>query len=204
MKPPVAVIVALGMFGIAAARLSAQGPAPSPPADLNQLRDITGIEKPPAQPPAPTVPVWPWLLLALAAVSVPVVWFRLRRRAETPPPPPGRWAVAELDRIESERLPESGQVERFFTQLSDVVRRYLELRFQLPASRQTTPEFLQGMAASGLLDPSQQAALMQFLERCDLAKFARAGYSPAECYEAAAGARAFVGQTAGGVAPPAA
>ena len=50
-------------------------------------------------------------------------------------------ACRELDRIASLGLPAAGQVERFHTLVSNVLRRYLEKRFGLPARRQTTPEF---------------------------------------------------------------
>jgi hypothetical protein len=110
--------------------------------------------------------------------------------------PPDRWALAELDRIDGLGLPEAGDVERYHTLLSDVVRGYLERRYRLPASRQTTPEFLKAVAAAGLLTPARQAVLGGFLERCDLAKFARAGYSADECRAAAAMARELVEQSA--------
>jgi hypothetical protein len=81
------------------------------------------------------------------------------------------------------------------------MRRYLELRFRLPASHQTTPEFLTTLSGANLLDPAQQRILRDFLERCDLAKFARAGYSPLECQAAARMARDLVEQTAGNGEP---
>jgi hypothetical protein len=182
-----------------------QEAAPQPGAtlaDLGKLRDITGVEQVPEPPPEPPWPVWLWLVPAwLLAGGLPV-WLWRRRRREAPPPPADQWALAEIKRIEGLRLSGNGDVERYHTLLSDVVRRYLELRFQLPASQQTTPEFLQATAASGLLAPEQQALLGGFLERCDLAKFARAGFSADECRQAAETARTFVQETAARGATP--
>ncbi len=90
---------------------------------------------------------------------------------------------------------------RFHTELSDVVRRYLELRFQLRAPRQTTAEFLESMRDAPQLTGEQQALLRDLLERCDLAKFARAAAPPEECQAAAAMARTFVQQTAAPAKP---
>ncbi len=166
------------------------------PADLGKLRDITGVEQVPEPPPEPAWPVWPWLVPVFVLAGGLLVWlWRRRRRREVPPPPAGQWALAEIERIEGLGLTANGEVERYHTLLSDVVRRYLELRFQLPASQQTTPEFLQATATSGLLAPGQQALLGGFLERCDLAKFARAGFSADECRQVAGMARTFVEQT---------
>jgi hypothetical protein len=69
--------------------------------------------------------------------------------------------------------------------LSNVVRRYLEKRFALPARRQTTPEFLQTMQNAPQLSADQQALVRSFLERCDLAKFANAQATAEECAVAA-------------------
>ncbi len=199
MKQPVLALIVLCL--LAAPRVWAEPEAAPPsstaPADLGKLRDITGVEQVPAPPPAPPWPIWPWLIPACLLTGGLLLWL-WRRRREAPSPPADQWALAEIQRVEGLELAGNGEVERYHTLLSDVVRRYLELRFHLPASRQTTPEFLQAMTASGLLAPAQQALLGGFLERCDLAKFARAGFSTEECRQAATTARAFVEQTAPG------
>src|SRR5262249_30615438 len=89
-------------------------------------------------------------------------------------------------------------VEQFYTRLSDVLRRYLELRYHLPAPEQTTLEFLEQMQRAPQLQPEQQVLLRDFLERCDLVEFARARPSPEECRTDVERARAFVEQTATG------
>lgn len=201
MKQPAraCVMVVLVLIGSGLARATAPEATSkqTAPTDLGQLRDITGIEPLPPAPPRTTVPLWPWLVFALIAGSAPLVWVWLRRRRlESVPPPADLWALEELGRIERQGLPEAGRVELFYTSLSDVMRRYLELRFQLPAAQRTTPEFLTTLTESGLLSSSQQEALGGFLERCDLAKFARAGFSTEECGRAVAWARTFVEETA--------
>jgi hypothetical protein len=188
------LLVALGPRGAAQ---EDTGKRPEP-VDVSSLRDVTGIERPPPPPPRPR---WPLALaLALAVVvSLNLVFlgrklarWRARRKADVPP---DRWALTELDRVEALALPSAGEVEQFHRLLSDVVRRYLEMRFGVHAPQQTTPEFLAAMRHSPQLPAALQALLQDFLERCDLAKFARAGFSPSDCQEAAGMARAFVLQT---------
>jgi hypothetical protein len=176
------------------------GPDPSAtapePADLSQLRDITGIEKTGSPPSSRS-----WLLwLGIASVSLcgflVVVWKWSRRNGRaTSSVPPEQWALSELESIERLGLPAAGEVERYHTLLSDVMRRYWELRLHLPASHQTTPEFLKTLSSSGPLTPPQQHTLAAFLERCDLAKFARASFSAEECAATAQMARELVEQT---------
>lgn len=160
-----------------------------------QLKDITGIEVTPEEADPKR---WvPWLAgagaILLVSAFVLCLWQFARKRwsvaASLPAEP---WALRELDRIENQHLPEKGQVERYHTLLSDVVRQYLERRFRLRAPQQTTAEFLAAMQSWPLLGSAQQAQLREFLERCDLAKFARANPSPEECRSTGEMARTLV------------
>jgi hypothetical protein len=166
-------------------------------ADVRELRDVPPPEDPGGTPPGwPRWPVWilpPFVMATLALV----LWLRLRRKPETPRPLlPHEWAAAELDRVEALGLPAKGDINRYHTLLSDVVRRYLELRFQLRAPQQTTAEFLKAVQGAPQLPPEQRDVLRDFLERCDIAKFSGASPTSLECEEAAAMARSLVAQTA--------
>jgi len=167
-----------------------------PEKDPKQLRPITDVEDPP--PPPPSWTRWlRWAGIVVAGLGLIAGLWSLRHRFASPakPLPSHEWAVRELDRIEALRLPESAEVERYHTLLSDVMRTYLEQRFQLPASHQTTTEFLETMHRSPQLTPAQRHLLRDFLDRCDLAKFARAVPSPPECRAVADMARSFVKET---------
>ncbi len=161
-----------------------------------ELRDITPPEAPPG-PPLSWTRFLPWAGIAAALAGLIAGGWGLRRRfaVTTAPLTAHEWAVCELDRLEALRLPEAGEAERFHTLLSDVVRAYLERRFNLPASQQTTAEFLETMRRSPQLTPAQQGVLREFLERCDLAKFARHAPLPPECRATAGMARSFVQET---------
>jgi hypothetical protein len=162
---------------------------------MDEVRPVTGPE---SVPPATTW--WPavaWVetalvVGALALVVTELVRRRLRRASVLAPE---AWAMRELDRLASLDLSTPAEVERIPTLLSDVVRRYLEVRFRIQAPRLTTPEFLEMMQDHLELTPPQQALLREFLERCDLAKFARATLSPDECSALAQQAMDFVRQT---------
>jgi hypothetical protein len=140
---------------------------------------------------------------ALGALALAGWGLRRLRRRPVPAPTPSCWALAELDRLEGLKLAEAGRVDAYHTRLSEIVRRYLELRFQLRAPRQTTEEFLAAAPQAGVLSAEQQVLLREFLGRCDLAKFGRAAFSPAECHALGGMARDFVTATAEAAPAPA-
>jgi hypothetical protein len=164
--------------------------------DVNQARDITGLEEVPADAGR-----WNWLLWlggAIVLLGLSLAGWQMGRRwaQQRLVLTPEQWALAEVQRLTRLNLSGETEVERFHTQLSDIIRRYLEKRFQLPASRQTTVEFLETMRQAPQLTPQQQELLRDFLERCDLAKFARAMPSEEDCQGTALMARGFIEQTA--------
>jgi hypothetical protein len=66
----------------------------------------------------------------------------------------------------------------FCTLVSDTVRTYLEERFDFHAPERTTEEFLHELQGTKLLAAEQKEKLGEFLECCDLVKFAK--YEPVE------------------------
>jgi hypothetical protein len=165
-------------------------------ADVSELRDIAPPEE---LRPAPSwrIPLT-WTGAALAFLLLLLSGWALwrRRGGRDAALSASQWALRELEAIPLPPQTCDG-VESFSIRLSDVVRSYLELRYQLPAPLQTTAEFLETMRRSPQLQPEQQALLRDVLEGCDLVKFARAQPSAEECSKIAALARAFVEQTDG-------
>jgi hypothetical protein len=160
--------------------------------DISELRGITGPE------PVPPAPSW-WSILGWIAGSLTGLalflagWSVWRRRGSVARSlTPDQWALQEIDRISAWPRGNDAEVERFYTAICDVIRRYLELRFQLPALEQTTSEFFASLRSSSQLPAGHHELLRRFLERCDLVKFARAASSPEECQEMVATARQII------------
>jgi hypothetical protein len=160
-------------------------------ADINKLRDPVSIES----LPAPEEHSWPWLGAVVAGGAALVCgtllywWRRTRQRQRVSPE---TLATRELDRLLRLQLAERGLSERYHTLLANILRRYLERRFNLPARRRTTPEFLQEAQAAPALRSEQQAFLREFLECCDLAKFAGVSAQPDTALALAERVREFV------------
>jgi hypothetical protein len=163
--------------------------------DLKGLRDPTVIEPLPPLPEGSSF-LWLGVGLGLLVTALAALLYFRRRRTRAALVPAEQWTLREFDRLLALHLPEKGKIERFHTLLANVVRRYLEKKFQLPARRRTTPEFLDVLQSAQKLSEPQRAFLRGFLQSCDLAKFARVGASEKECLAWADKVRTFIQETA--------
>jgi hypothetical protein len=139
------------------------------------------------------------IVIAVVAASVIILYVRRKRRPGkikgAPPPPPHVIAYMELREIVARKLVEAAKYKEYYTALSGVVRRYIEGRFGLKAPDRTTEEFLEEAKVSGLLDPRARTLVGDFLEKCDMVKFAKYGPSNNECEAAYISAKKFVDET---------
>jgi len=118
---------------------------------------------------------WIWIGAAVVAVLALLAALYGRKRAKLRSAiPPTPWEIA-ADEVEQLR----GQVRRghdlngCLVKLTDVVRQYLEQRFALKSTRQTTVEFLHDLRRPhSPLSGDQQDKLASFLTAADLVKFA--------------------------------
>src|SRR6516164_7655416 len=155
-------LVALGL-------LSTNGAAaPIAPTASPAAEDLIDI-RPPIHIAAPL----PWLAVGAAALGLVGVsaaaWKLLRRQRRKLP-----YEIA-LERLENTRpLMREFDAEPFCLAVSWVVREFIEELLFVRAMRRTTNEFLRDLAKLSYLqlDPHRDT-LANFLQHCDLAKFAR-------------------------------
>jgi hypothetical protein len=141
--------------------------------------------------------------LALGAASLlaaaMVLFFRRKRAADNaltaPAVPAHDLACRQLQEILDERLIERGEIKRFFSKLSDVLRSYIENRFGLHAPKRTTEEFLSDISREAPFSLEQKGPLMKFLQGCDLVKFAEHHPSQEEITRAIDSCKAFIQAT---------
>ena len=147
--------------------------APSATQNNAQTEDIRDIKGPVALSdlPAYLIPTLVGLGLCLAAVLL-FFFLKRRKRSKTVASPPDVTALAELDRAR-------GLMERplvYAERVSSILRQYIEARFQIRSTRQTTREFfarLQDGTTIAEVDIKNHAGdLQECMEQCDIAKFA--------------------------------
>ncbi|PYK10883.1 MAG: hypothetical protein DME61_02255 [Verrucomicrobia bacterium] len=127
-------------------------------------------------PPVDYSLIPPWLVFVIVFVALSllglVVWlFAKRRKPPLPPKLPREIALEELERIacEIERM----SPYQFSIRVSDILRKYVTQQYGLPATRQTSIEFLTAVAKASPFSTEEKSLLEDFLSRCDLIKFAR-------------------------------
>ena len=127
-------------------------------------------------PPVDYSLIPPWLVFVIAFVVLSLLglivwWFAQRRKPELPPKSPREIALEELEKIrgESERM----SPYQFSIRVSDILRRYVTQQYGVPATRQTSIEFLTAAAKAPSFSADDKSLLEDFLNRCDLIKFAK-------------------------------
>lgn len=139
---------------------------------MNELRDV----KSPVDFPAS---IWPWLIVGvviLLGIIILIRHFLLNRKklpAVIPVQHPWDWAFQELVKLGQEHLLEHQKFNEFFLRLSDIARRYLEVRFSIRAPEMTIEEFFISLKSTHHLNERQKENLKDFLTLCDLVKFAK-------------------------------
>lgn len=149
-----------------------------------------------------------WVLLAVVLVGGAAYYLSRRRRPETesrpavpraPPRPFHELALEALRALEKSALLERGQVKEYHVRISEIIRRYIEGQFEVPALELTTGEVADGMRRAALGAPMTEA-FRGFLERCDLVKFAKLRPAAEDSRELMGRARELV-RTTSGAAP---
>ncbi len=164
--------------------------------DLSELRGITGTEGPPSLGQRFG---YGWIGVVCGIVfllGLAGIWGLRHVRRNEPTLRADQWALRDLGQLPIPGAGSDFEVERFHTAISAIIRKYLMQRFQLPALEQTTVEFFEALRHSPLLKDDQQDTLREFLERCDLVKFARVRPAIQQCADTVAMAQHFVEQTA--------
>jgi len=128
-------------------------------------------------PPVDYSLIPPWLIFLGVFVSLTIIgliaWLvarALRRRSALIQSPRER-ALAILEQMQAEI--ETIKPYRFSIRVSDILRRYVTEQFNLPVTRQTSVEFLAGLRKTSPFSEDEKSLLEDFLNRCDLIKFAR-------------------------------
>lgn len=128
-------------------------------------------------------------------------WKRWKARREgkagayVPPPRPAHEvAFEQLALLKEKKLWQQGLIKQYYSEATEIFRRYLENRYTLQAMEETTDEILAGLRKLRFPEPMLGTA-ERILRRADLVKFAKFEPGPADHEEMIAVIHEFVDRT---------
>lgn len=150
-----------------------------------------------------------WAVLATLVALALLAWAWLRwrkvdRTAPAPPPlPPEVVAEQALSELERGDLLKNERYADFYLQLTEILKGYLEGRFEFEALDRTTDEIRHELVSHPQrLAPLSGDEVVALLQRCDLVKFARMQSSEQQAEEAVAEVRELVACSTAKAEPP--
>ena len=150
---------------------------------IDTTRGPTDI-KMPYDAPVTLKEVLPWIfgVILLGGIIFFIFYYISRRKRNLPvfslpskpKEPPHIIALRELDRIRDEKIWQKDKIKEFYSQVTDVLRNYIEERFAIPAMEYTSDETLSAFMSRGsILSEKSFSNLTRILHLADLVKFAK-------------------------------
>ncbi len=139
------------------------------------IKDIKGI----IEVPLTFWDYFPYILIALGLLVIGyLIYFFMKRKGKeqaSPEPkiPPHIEALEALKQLDKEKLWQKGSVKEFHIRLTEIVRRYIERRFEIPALEMISNEIIQTLDNKFQLDTELTSKLRRSFEISDLVKFAK-------------------------------
>ncbi len=149
--------------------------------DNGDIRDI----KPPIAFRTPLLTYILWLLVLAAILGGAYAWYaRYKKQNEArfpvwrePPRPPREVALEELEKLKGSGLLSEGRIKEFYIALVDIVRAYIAPVYGVETRDKTTHEIYLQLRTQ-VQDRKTVTSIKEFLDVCDLVKFAK--YYPEE------------------------
>lgn len=150
--------------------------------------------------------VMPFILgVILAGAIIFFILYSIKRKKQNKPiftlpkkpkEPAHVIALRELDRIKNEKLWQQGKTKLYYSKVTEVLRKYIEERFAIPAMEYTSDETLSAFRyRRDLLNEKTFENLEEILKTADLVKFAKYKPSPDEDNMTLINAYFFVNET---------
>jgi hypothetical protein len=131
----------------------------------------------------------PWVLAA--ALLAALIWYGLRlikkfRKKKTGieeviiKDPAHIIAFRELEKLRDDQVWQKGDIKLYYTRLTEILRQYLENRYNVFSLELTTAETLDALVKTGFKKDASYNQLRTILSGADLVKFAKYNPEPAE------------------------
>lgn len=146
----------------------------------------------------------PWLigLAGLIIIAVILLYFFIWKKKDKtipfmrpkPPLPPHIIALNELEKLKQKKLWQQGRIKEYHTELTDIVRIYIEGRFGINAMEMISSEILESLSRTEL-NKELLEKLNQMFFLADMVKFAKEKPLPGDNDQSFKNAEIFVQET---------
>jgi len=125
---------------------------------------------------------------------------KLKEKKENVPAPPKVILPAhvianeQFAQLKLKKLWQQGEVKEYYSEISEILKNYIEKRFDQPTLEKTTAEIIDGFTHKAYQN-NQKTTLLQTLQMCDMVKFAKAKPSIDQHESTLIEAENFVNQT---------
>ena len=122
-------------------------------------------------------------ILALVAAIIFIV-IRIKQHKpiitipQAPPLPADVRALDALETLRQQQLWQQGRVKEYHTQLTDIVRNYLEETYSIPSTEMTSDQTLDAFHSCSAYTEEASSQLQQMLQTADMVKFAKSQPQP--------------------------
>ena len=165
--------------------------------DGAELKDI----KQPMEAPIDWSDIWPWIL---GIILFTLIFFLLKKYVFNKKEvikikklkviiPADITALQQLTKLDEAQVWQAGNVKEYHSEISEIIRRYTENRFNFIALELATEEIISELKSK--VNNEQLASITILLQRADLAKFAKSKPEENENKESMQLAKYFVAQT---------
>ncbi len=174
--------------------------------DDEQISDYAPVSKPDGSSWTDMLPDWLyyywWVALICLVLLAVVGWTMLRRKKGAPLLPsrpevvlsPSEEALRRLGLLKERKLWEKGMEKEYFTDLTEILRNYLDRAFGINAMEMTSRQIMQTLAGNRQVADKREL-VRQILDMADFVKFAKVRPLPADNVAAFDNAVAFVKST---------
>jgi LPXTG-motif cell wall-anchored protein len=147
----------------------------------------------------------PWILTGIGIIILILLGFYyLRKRKKAEPIfqlkpriklQPHEIAFMELEKLRIKKLWQNGKIKEYHSELTEILRKYIEGRFSIMALEMTSEEIMEALKLNTQLTHPGSTELKRILEMADLVKFAKAQPLPAEHEACLADSINFINET---------
>lgn len=170
----------------------------------DQISDYAGTADPEDPSVFDWIPDWVvdywWIvLIGLVIIGAGVyAWHRYRTKGylipKKPEPTPYEEAMGRLNKLKDQKLWEQGMEKEYFTELTDILRRYLARRFGINAEEMTSRQIMASLAKNEETK-DKRAYFRKILDVADFVKFAKVRPLPEDNIASYESAVRFVNET---------